>query len=67
MKLDVNELKCDFLSVTNRKFLRGPRGTGFLYVSHRALQAGLEPLFIDMRGAEWVEGPVCGARWRNAL
>jgi selenocysteine lyase/cysteine desulfurase len=55
MKLDVQELHCDFLSVTGRKFLRGPRGTGFLYISDRALQRGLEPLFIDMRGAEWIE------------
>ncbi|WP_143309063.1 aminotransferase class V-fold PLP-dependent enzyme [Chitinophaga vietnamensis] len=54
MKLDVQSLHCDFLSVTNRKFLRGPRGAGFLYISDKALQAGLEPLFIDMRGAEWV-------------
>ncbi|SDS91250.1 Selenocysteine lyase/Cysteine desulfurase [Mucilaginibacter mallensis] len=55
MKLDVQQLKCDFLSVTNRKFLRGPRGTGALYISDRALDAGLEPLFIDMRGAIWTE------------
>ncbi len=55
MKLDVEDLKCDFLSVTNRKFLRGPRGSGFLYVSDKILSRGLEPLFIDMRGAEWVE------------
>jgi selenocysteine lyase/cysteine desulfurase len=55
MKLDVQELKCDFLSVTNRKFLRGPRGTGALYISDGALDEGLEPMFIDMRGATWVE------------
>lgn len=55
MKLDVEELKCDFLSITIRKFLRGPRGTGFLYISDKALAYGLEPLFIDMRGAEWVQ------------
>jgi selenocysteine lyase/cysteine desulfurase len=55
MKLDVEELGCDFLSVTSRKFLRGPRGAGFLYISDRVLQDGLEPLFIDMRGAEWIE------------
>jgi len=61
-RLDVELLKCDFLSVTNRKFLRGPRGTGFLYVSDRALQAGLEPLFIDMRGAEWVDKDTYRAR-----
>jgi selenocysteine lyase/cysteine desulfurase len=51
--VDVQELQCDFLSGTARKFLRGPRGVGFLYVSDRALEEGLEPLFIDMRGADW--------------
>jgi len=55
MKLDVQQLKCDFLSVTNRKFLRGPRGTGSLYISDKALLFGLEPMFIDMRGATWTE------------
>jgi selenocysteine lyase/cysteine desulfurase len=55
MKLDVQQLKCDFLSITCRKFLRGPRGTGALYISDKVLQAGLEPLFLDMRGAEWKE------------
>ncbi|MBO9202535.1 MULTISPECIES: aminotransferase class V-fold PLP-dependent enzyme [Niastella] len=55
MRLDVEKLFCDFLSVTCRKFLRGPRGTGALYISDRALRAELEPMFIDMRGAEWIE------------
>lgn len=55
MKLDVQKLGCDFLSVTCRKFLRGPRGTGALFVSDRALYQNLEPMFIDMRGAEWKE------------
>lgn len=55
MKLDVHQLKCDFLSMTCRKFLRGPRGTGVLYVSDKVLNARLEPMFIDMRGATWVE------------
>lgn len=53
LPLDVAALYCDFLSATSRKFLRGPRGAGFLYVSDRVLDAGLEPLFIDMRGASW--------------
>ena len=53
MPIDVGALECDFLSATARKFLRGPRGAGFLYVSDRALEEGLEPLFIDMRGADW--------------
>lgn len=54
--VDVQAIGCDFLNATGRKFLRGPRGSGFLYVSDRALQAGLEPLFIDRRGAAWT-GP----------
>ncbi len=56
MPVDVQAIGCDFLNATGRKFLRGPRGSGFLYISDRALQAGLEPLFIDRRGAEWT-GP----------
>src|SRR3984893_14239847 len=52
--IDVSKLKCDFLSATGRKFLRGPRGIGFLYVSDRALKRGYFPLYIDMRGADWV-------------
>ena len=55
MPLDVERIGCDFLSATGRKFLRGPRGTGFLFVSDRALAAGLEPLLPDMRGADWTE------------
>ena len=53
LTLDVNKIHCDFLSATFRKFLRGPRGAGFLYVGDRILKKGWEPLFIDMRGATW--------------
>jgi len=52
--IDVSRLRCDFLSATARKFLRGPRGIGFLYVSDRALADGRAPLYVDMRGAGWV-------------
>src|SRR5690606_1387790 len=55
MPIDVDAIGCDFLSATSRKFLRGPRGAGFLYVSDRALGLGLAPLAIDMRGAEWTD------------
>ena len=51
--VDVQKIKCDFLSVTGRKFLRGPRGSGFLYISDRVINEKLEPLFIDLQGATW--------------
>jgi len=51
--VDVDAIGCDFFSATSRKFLRGPRGAGFLFASDRVLSAGLEPLFIDMQGAGW--------------
>lgn len=54
MPIDAGSIRCDFLSASARKFLRGPRGSGFLFVSDRVLQAGLAPLFLDMRGADWI-------------
>ena len=53
LNIDVQKIGCDFLSVTCRKFLRGPRGAGLLYVSDRILEENYEPLFIDMQGAKW--------------
>ncbi len=52
--VDVQKIRCDFLTATMRKFLRGPRGAGFLYVSDRIINQKLEPLFIDLRGADWI-------------
>jgi selenocysteine lyase/cysteine desulfurase len=51
--IDVRRLKCDFLAGAARKFLRGPRGIGFLYVSDKIAGRGAYPLYVDMRGADW--------------
>lgn len=55
MPVDVSALECDYLAATARKFLRGPRGIGFLYVADRSLAAGAFPLLVDMHGATWTD------------
>ena len=53
LPLDVAAIGCDFLSATGRKFLRGPRGTGFLYARKAAMEA-CEPPMLDLLSATWV-------------
>ncbi|WP_324193916.1 aminotransferase class V-fold PLP-dependent enzyme [Nocardia blacklockiae] len=55
LPLDVAALGVDALSATGRKWLRGPRGTGFLYVRPE-LAATMEPARLDLHSAQWT-GP----------
>lgn len=52
MPVNVQEIGCDILCGTGRKFLRGPRGTGVLFVSRR-IMGDLHPPFIDLHSASW--------------
>ncbi|MGI3228351.1 aminotransferase class V-fold PLP-dependent enzyme [Streptomyces sp. GTA36] len=52
LPVDVQEMHCGIVVATGRKFLRGPRGTGLLYVDPE-LRARTRPAAPDVRGAEW--------------
>uniref|UniRef100_A0A0G4I228 Aminotransferase class V domain-containing protein n=1 Tax=Chromera velia CCMP2878 TaxID=1169474 RepID=A0A0G4I228_9ALVE len=52
LEVNVQLVQCDVLSATGRKYLRAPRGTGFLYVRREFVQR-LSPLYVDVKSARW--------------
>jgi selenocysteine lyase/cysteine desulfurase len=71
--VDVAALGCDLLTGTGRKFLRGPRGTGFLYARTEALDR-LDPAVVEIgsatwdggRGFSWAEGAQRFETWERS-
>lgn len=65
LDLDVVAIGCDLLSAAGRKYLRGPRGTGFLWASERVIES-MTPSYADQWSADWVSptefSPALGAR-----
>ncbi|MFI0820785.1 aminotransferase class V-fold PLP-dependent enzyme [Streptomyces sp. NPDC021098] len=55
LPIDVKKVGCDFLSACGRKYLRGPRGTGLLYMNPRAAE-NIDPLMVGLDGARWLGG-----------
>ncbi|WP_404934194.1 aminotransferase class V-fold PLP-dependent enzyme [Nitratireductor sp. L15S-10] len=54
MPINAKALGCTMLSATGRKYLRGPRGTGFLWVDRASLHA-LQPHALDIQSAHWTD------------
>ena len=54
LDVSIEAIGCDVLSFTGRKFLRGPRGTGMVWASDKALSQMGNPAGVDMSGSDWL-------------
>ena len=51
IEVDVKKINCDVLVGSGRKYLRGPRGTGFIYINDK-IREKINPMILDMKNAE---------------
>jgi len=54
LEVNIDDIGCDMLSFTGRKFVRGPRGTGMVWASDKALSRMGNPAGVDMSGSDWI-------------
>ena len=57
IKVDVKKINCDVLVGSGRKYLRGPRGTGFIYINDK-IREKINPMILDMKNAEIIEDKI---------
>ena len=55
VNIDVKKIKCDVLVGSGRKYLRGPRGTGFIFINEK-IRNKIKPLILDMKNSEFING-----------
>lgn len=52
VSIDVEDVGCDFMAVSGRKYLRGITGTGFIYVKEKHI-CDLQPSFVGWKSGKW--------------